>query len=132
MTEREGEHVGRSALSFLQEMLTFHPEVELMLEQLQVLADSQSSSAELLHALEELEYHAHQIANARALDSIGGLVLVVRLLNHSDIFVVVPAVLRKVANCATAVAFSCLLAFSFSFLWAFPTPLICPTRIAHS
>ena len=82
-----------SALPLLQEMLTFHPEVELMLEQLQVLADPRSSPSELVEALEELEYHAHQIDNARDLDTIGGLVLVVRLLNHSDVEVVSAACL---------------------------------------
>lgn len=63
--------------------LSLHKEVEEMLELTHVLANSSSSVAELCQALEELEYYVHQIQNARDLNVIGGLVLVVRLLNHT-------------------------------------------------
>ena len=60
-----------------------HRELAQMMEHSRTLARQTSSVQELLHALEELEYHVHQIDNAQELNSIGGLVLVVRLLNHS-------------------------------------------------
>ena len=63
--------------------LLFHRDIEMMIEISKVLADNSSSMSELCHALEELEYYVHQIDNARDLNVIGGLVLVVRLLNHT-------------------------------------------------
>ena len=63
--------------------VTLHEDVEAMLRHAQVLADANSSISELLYALDELEDYAHHIGNARDLNAIGGLVLVVRLLNHS-------------------------------------------------
>ena len=48
------------------------------------LNSSSSSLAEKEHALDELEYHVHQIDNARDLDTIGGLSLVIKLMNSSD------------------------------------------------
>ena len=77
---RSKDHFKRS-LKDLQ--LTFHRDVEVMLELSEVLADNSSGVPELCSALEELEYHVHQIDNARDLNVIGGLVLVVRLLNHT-------------------------------------------------
>ena len=64
--------------------LTAHRDIEIMLEHTQLLANREATVPELLHSLEELEYHVHQIDNAKDLNVIGGLVLVVRLLNHSD------------------------------------------------
>lgn len=63
--------------------VTLHRDVEKMLELSSVLANSTASVAELCQALEELEYFVHQMHNARDLNGIGGLVLVVRLLNHT-------------------------------------------------
>lgn len=105
--KEDGATARQTALPFLQEILTLHPEVELMLEQLQVLADAHASPSDLIQALEELEYHVHQIDNARDLDSIGGLVLVVRLLNHSDTEVisaaclVLGAAVQRCGSCTT-------------------------------
>lgn len=50
---------------------------------LSVLANNSSNVTDLCQALEELEYYVHQIHNALDLNEIGGLVLVVRLLNHT-------------------------------------------------
>lgn len=55
-----------------------------MMELLQVLVEEEETPEKLLTALEELEYHVHQIDNARDLDTIGGLQLLVLLLNHSS------------------------------------------------
>lgn len=63
--------------------VTRHRDVEEMLELLGILANSTSSVTDLCQALEELEYYVHQIHNAHDLNAIGGLVLVVRLLNHT-------------------------------------------------
>lgn len=66
--------------------VTRHEDVEAMLRHTRVLASADAASTsipELLHALEELEDYAHHIDNARDLNVIGGLVLVVRLLNHT-------------------------------------------------
>lgn len=60
-----------------------HPELAQMLEHAQTLTRQTSTVSELLQALEELEYHVHHIENAKDLNSIGGMVVVVRLLNHT-------------------------------------------------
>ena len=62
---------------------SLHRELAKMMEHSRTLARATATIPELLHALEELEYHVHHIDNAKELNSIGGLVLVVRLLNHS-------------------------------------------------
>ena len=63
--------------------VTLHGDVADMLGLSRVLSNSSSSVSELCRALEELEDHVHQIDNAMDLNGIGGLVLVVRLLNHT-------------------------------------------------
>ena len=63
---------------------TLHEEVGMMLEHSQTLAKKNATIEELLHALEELEYHVHNLDNAKDLNAIGGLVLVIRQLNHSS------------------------------------------------
>ena len=63
--------------------VTLPRDVEAMLELSAVLANSSSTVSSLCQALEELEFYVHQIQNARDLNGIGGLVLVVRLLNHT-------------------------------------------------
>lgn len=68
----------------LREIVTFHSDVELMLDHLQVLTNSNATSNEIIQSLIELEYYVHQIDNARDLDTLGGLAAIVRLLNHSD------------------------------------------------
>lgn len=65
-------------------MVTFHSDVELMLQHLQILTNSNSTSNAIIQSLIELEYYVHQIDNARDLDVLGGLAIIVRLLNHSD------------------------------------------------
>lgn len=72
-----------SALHSKKIPVTRHQDVEEMLELLGILANGTSSVADLCQALEELEYYVHQIHNAHDLNAIGGLVLVVRLLNHT-------------------------------------------------
>ena len=64
--------------------LSVHRDVEEMLALSGVLANKSSTVEELCHALEELEFYVHQMNNAKDLDVIGGLVLVVRLLNHTQ------------------------------------------------
>ena len=63
--------------------ITFHRDVEVMMNLSRILADNSSNVTEICKALEEMEYYVHQIDNARDLNVIGGLVLVVRLLNHT-------------------------------------------------
>lgn len=63
--------------------LSVHSEVKLMMEQVQTLTREQEPT-ELVTALEDLEYHVHQIDNARDLDTVGGLRILVTLLNHSN------------------------------------------------
>lgn len=48
------------------------------------LNNSGSTLTEKEHALDELEYYVHQIDNARDLDTIGGLSLVIKLMNSSE------------------------------------------------
>lgn len=63
---------------------SFHRDVEIMLEHVQTLVNENSTIQEMLRALEELEYYVHQIDNAKDLNVIGGLVPIVRLLNHTN------------------------------------------------
>lgn len=65
-------------------MLTFHAEIDIMLQRLQILVSPSVTPEQLVSALEELEYYVHQIDNARDFDILGGLSVVVRLLNHTD------------------------------------------------
>ena len=71
-------------LKSMTEHLTFHRDTEVMFEHIQTLTNENSTITEVLHALEELEYYVHQIDNARDLNVIGGLVPIVRLLNHTN------------------------------------------------
>lgn len=72
------------ALKSMADTLTFHRDTEIMLEHIQTLTNENSTIPEVLHALEELEYYVHQIDNAKDLNVIGGLVPIVRLLNHTN------------------------------------------------
>ena len=72
------------SLKDVKDQLSVHSEVQVMMELLQVLVGEEETPEKLLTALEELEYHVHQIDNARDLDTIGGLQLLVLLLNHSS------------------------------------------------
>ena len=63
---------------------TMHPELAQMMEHAQTLTRETATVPELLQALEELEYHVHHFGNAKELNSIGALVVVVRLLNHTN------------------------------------------------
>ena len=83
----EGPKVRLNNLEELKSMtdhLTFHRDTEIMLQHIQTLTNENSTITEVLHALEELEYYVHQIDNAKDLNVIGGLVPVVRLLNHTN------------------------------------------------
>ena len=59
-------------------------DVKQMIKLVDILRDNSSSSEELIFALTELEYLVHQIDNARDLDIIDGLKLVVFLLEHTN------------------------------------------------
>ena len=59
-------------------------DIEIMQEMVEKINKSKSTKGEILEALDELEYYVHQIDNARDLDNIGGLALVVNFLNQSD------------------------------------------------
>ena len=59
-------------------------DVKIMTKLVVILTDKTSSLEDLIFALTELEYHVHQIDNARDLDIIGGLQLVVLLLEHTN------------------------------------------------
>lgn len=59
-------------------------DIEVIKEHVEMLNNTSSSLAEKEHALDELEYYAHQIDNAQDLDSIGGLALVVKLMNSTE------------------------------------------------
>ena len=61
-----------------------HPDLAQMMEHAETLTRETATVPELLQALEELEYHVHHFENAKELNSIGGLVVVVRLLNHTN------------------------------------------------
>ena len=63
---------------------TLHEDVGMMLEHSQTLAKKEATEAELVHALDELEYHVHNLDNAKDFSALGGLVLVIRQLNHSS------------------------------------------------
>ena len=63
---------------------TLHEDVETMLDHSRTLAKREATITELVHALEELEYHVHNMDNAKDFTAIGGLVLVIRQLNHSS------------------------------------------------
>lgn len=59
-------------------------DIEVMTQHIEMLNSTSSSLAEKEHSLEELEYSVHQIDNARDLDSIGGLSLVIKLTNSTE------------------------------------------------
>ncbi|CAB3992264.1 Nucleotide exchange factor SIL1 [Paramuricea clavata] len=59
-------------------------DIEIIQDLVAKLNSSESAKSVILVALEELEYLVHQIDNARDLDVIGGLALVVNLLNQTD------------------------------------------------
>lgn len=59
-------------------------DIEVIMEYVAVLNSSSSNLSEKEHALNELEYYVHQIDNARDLHSIGGLALVIKLMNSTE------------------------------------------------
>lgn len=59
-------------------------DIEEISKHVEILNTSSSSLAEKEHALDELEYYVHQIDNARDLDTIGGLSLVIKFMNSSQ------------------------------------------------
>ena len=54
-----------------------------MLELVRCLGDEWQLSAEVVRILDELEYHVHEIDNGRDLVRVGGLPVLLRLLNHT-------------------------------------------------
>ena len=63
--------------------VTLHGEVVSMLELVRCLGDEWQQSAEVVRLLDELEYHVHEIDNGRDLVRVGGLPVLLRLLNHT-------------------------------------------------
>lgn len=59
-------------------------DIEVIMEYVAVLNSSSSNLSEKEYALNELEYYVHQIDNARDLHSIGGLALVIKLMNSTE------------------------------------------------
>ena len=71
-------------LSDLRSMLTFHADVEIMLQRLEILVNPESTVDDVLRSLDDLEYIVHQIDNARDFDVLGGLAVIIQLLNNSN------------------------------------------------
>ena len=85
LPDSDKENKKPSSNNLLKELpISLHHDVEVMLDLSRILANRSSTASELTHALGELEYYVHQIDNAKNLNVIGGLVLVIRLLNHTD------------------------------------------------
>lgn len=59
-------------------------DIEIITAHVEMLNSTDATLAEKEHALDELEYYVHQIDNARDLDSIGGLFLVIKLMNSTE------------------------------------------------
>lgn len=59
-------------------------DIEVIMEYVAVLNSSSSNLSEKEYAFNELEYYVHQIDNARDLHSIGGLALVIKLMNSTE------------------------------------------------
>lgn len=59
-------------------------DIEIIKEHVETLNRTSSSLPEKEHALDELEFYVHQIDNAIDLDTIGGLTLVIKLMNSTD------------------------------------------------
>ena len=74
--------IGNDKKSYKLNLVT--DDVRQMIKLVDILHDNSSSSEELIFALTELEDLVHQIDNARDLDIIGGLKLVVFLLEHTN------------------------------------------------
>lgn len=88
-------------LKEVRHLLSVHSEVEQMLQQMEVvIREPESPPSEVITALGELEYHVHQIDNAKDLDTIGGLKIVASLLDsqHSGIVAAAAHVLGSAAQ----------------------------------
>ena len=59
-------------------------DIEIIKKHVETLNSTSSSLPEKEHALDELEFYVHQIDNAIDLDTIGGLTLVIKLMNSTD------------------------------------------------
>ncbi|XP_001632409.2 nucleotide exchange factor SIL1 isoform X2 [Nematostella vectensis] len=59
-------------------------DIDVIKEHVQVLNSSESTMEQLEHALDELEYFVHQIDNAKDFDTIGGLAIVIKLMNSTE------------------------------------------------
>ena len=60
-------------------------EQELMLQHFDVLTNSSSRDEDVINSLEELEYYVHHYENGKFLVSVGGLSLIINLLNNSNV-----------------------------------------------
>ena len=65
-------------------------DIEIIKKHVGTLNSTSSSLPEKEHALDELEFYVHQIDNAIDLDTIGGLTLVIKLMNSTD-----PSLVRR-------------------------------------
>ncbi|KAM7452426.1 nucleotide exchange factorsil1 [Porites harrisoni] len=65
-------------------------DIEIIKKHVETLNSTSSSLPEKEHALDELEFYVHQIDNAIDLDTIGGLTLVIKLMNSTD-----PSLVRR-------------------------------------
>lgn len=65
-------------------------DIEIIKKHVETLNSTTSSLPEKEHALDELEFYVHQIDNAIDLDTIGGLTLVIKLMNSTD-----PSLVRR-------------------------------------
>lgn len=65
-------------------------DIEIIKKHVETLNSTSSSLPEKEHALDELEFYVHQIDNGIDLDTIGGLTLVIKLMNSTD-----PSLVRR-------------------------------------
>ncbi len=72
-----------STLSF-DPPVTLHREAVTILELVHAFSDNEILPSKLVGLLEELEYHVHEIDNGRDLVGVGGVPVLLRLLNHTE------------------------------------------------
>ena len=65
-------------------------DIEIIKEHVETLNSTISSLSEKENALDELEFYVHQIDNAIDLDTVGGLTLVIKLMNSTE-----PSLVRR-------------------------------------
>ena len=60
-------------------------DVDILKEHVATLNERGSTVSDKVHALDELEYYVHQIDNALDFHTIGGLPLIIKYLNSTDV-----------------------------------------------